>query len=782
MKLKNTFLLCSFALCAALSHAQSLTQTIRGTVSDKNLMLPIAGARVIVDNDSSLCDTTDANGLFEIARVNLGRHKITATHFNYAETSLPDVLLNSGKELVLNLLMEENITKISGASVRSKANKIKPINDMAVVSSRTFSVEETQKFAAAINDPGRMATSFAGVIGADDGNNTIVIRGNSPAGMLWRMEGIDIPGPNHFSSFNGTGGGISILSAQLLSNSDFMTGAFPAEYGNALSGVFDLKLRKGNNKKREYTLQAGFLGIDFATEGPLSKKGGSYLVNYRYSTLGLIQKMGINITGSTTLFQDLSYNVALPKSKAGQFTFFGFGGLSNQYQYAEKDSLKWKTRMDRYNMIYNTNTAATGITHQIPLGKNTTLRQVLLYSVNTIKDRGEYYENDYTRTYTHWRNTLTNSKLSLHSSLNHRISAKVHLRAGLILNYWNYLAEQKELDTLKRLVTRLDNSGKTSYAQAYTQLKIRASKKLNFYGGVHTMYLMLNGSHSIEPRLSARYELKSKHTLTMGYGLHSQLQMPAVYFAEYTDAGGNKIYPNRDLKLSKASHYVLGYEYSINNYSRIKIETYYQSLFNIPVGADANSTYSLLNAGFGPVIQNLDNAGRGRNYGFEVTAERFLKKGFYYLVSASLYNSEYQTKSKIWYNTKFNGRHALTLTAGKEIQLKGDKKLLGLNIKTIWYGGFRENPIDLEKSRLYGVGIEDESHPFTQQLSDYFRTDIKLSYRINHKKYNSIWSLDVQNASNYKNIGGTYFDVDTETTKVWYQSPLIPVFSYKLEF
>lgn len=272
MKLKNTFLLCSFALCAALSHAQSLTQTIRGAVSDKNLMLPIAGARVIVDNDSSLCDTTDANGLFEIAHVNLGRHKITATHFNYAETSLPDVLLNSGKELVLNLLMEENITKISGASVRSKANKIKPINDMAVVSSRTFSVEETQKFAAAINDPGRMATSFAGVIGADDGNNTIVIRGNSPAGMLWRMEGIDIPGPNHFSSFNGTGGGISILSAQLLSNSDFMTGAFPAEYGNALSGVFDLKLRKGNNKKREYTLQAGFLGIDFATEGPLSKK------------------------------------------------------------------------------------------------------------------------------------------------------------------------------------------------------------------------------------------------------------------------------------------------------------------------------------------------------------------------------------------------------------------------------------------------------------------------------------------------------------------------------
>ena len=782
MKHLKSFVLLALLFSYQLSKAQVMQQTIRGTVTDKNLMLPIAGARITVDNDSSLCDTSDANGVFEIARVNLGRHKITATHFNYAETSLPDVLLNSGKELVINLFMEENITKISGASVRSKASKIKPINDMAVVSARTFSVEETQKFAAAINDPGRMATSFAGVIGADDGNNTIVIRGNSPSGMLWRMEGIDIPGPNHFSSFNGSGGGISILSAQLLSNSDFLTGAFPAEYGNALSGVFDLKLRKGNTKKREYTLQAGFLGIDLATEGPLSKKGGSYLVNYRYSTLGLIQKMGINITGSTTLFQDLSYNVYLPKYKFGQISFFGFGGISNQYQYAKKDSALWKTRMDRYNVIYNTNTAATGITHQVNLGKNTSLRQVLLYSVNTIKDRGEYYENDYTKTFTHWRNALTNGKLSLHSSLNHRINANMHLRAGILLNQWNYQALQKELDTLKRLVTRLDNSGKTNYAQAYAQLKIRASKKLSVFAGLHSVYMGLNGSYSIEPRLSARYELQSKHTLTFGYGRHSQLQMPAVYFAEYTDGSGNRIYPNKDLQLSKANHYVAGYEYSINSYSRIKLETYYQSLFNIPVGADAGSTYSLLNAGFGPVIQNLDNDGRGRNYGIELTAERFLKKGFYYLVSASLYNSEYQTKSNVWYNTQFNGRHAMSVTAGKEIRIKGDKKLLGLNIKTIWYGGFRQNPINLEQSRLYGMAIEDETQPFTQQLSDYFRTDIKISYRINHKKYNSIWSLDVQNASNYKNIGGTYFDVDTETTKTWYQSPLIPVFSYKLEF
>lgn len=781
MKRINTLLLLLLAGSLNL-QAQTLKQTIRGTVTDKNLLQPIKGVRIVIDNDSLLCDTSDANGQFEINNVVVGRHRVNAYHSTYNDAYLPDVLLNSGKELVLNIQMEEHLTVLKGFSVKAKTSKIKPINDMSVVSSRTFSVEETQKFAAAINDPARMATSFAGVIGADDGNNTIVIRGNSPAGMLWRMEGIDIPGPNHFSSFNGSGGGISILSAQLLGNSDFMTGAFPAEYGNALSGVFDLKLRKGNSKKREYTLQAGFLGIDLATEGPLSKKGGSYLVNYRYSTLGLIQKMGVVITGSTTLFQDLAFNVHFPKTKAGMISVFGFGGISNQFQNAEKDSSKWKTFMDRYNVIYSTNTGAAGITHQIPLGKRTTLRNVLLYSLNTIKDKGEYYENDYIHTYTHWKNALSNGKLALNSSINHKINSAVHLRAGLILNHWKYMAENKELDTLKRLVTRLDNSGETQYMQAYAQLKIRMNKKLNVFAGLHSMYMGLNGRKTLEPRVSARYEMASKHTFTLGYGLHSQLQMPAIYFAEYRDDQGNTVMPNRNLDMSKAHHFVAGYEYTINSSNRLKIETYYQDLFDIPVGADPNSTYSLLNAGFGPVVQSLVNAGKGQNYGVELTAERFLSKGFYYLVSASLYNSRYKTNTNTWYNTRFNGGHALTLTGGKEIKLKGDKKLLGINIKTIWYGGFRQTPIDLEKSRQYNVPVEDETKPFSISLSDYFRTDFKISYRINHKKYNSIWSLDLQNATNHKNIGGTYYDVDSESTKTWYQTPLIPVFSYKIEF
>ncbi|MEZ4804171.1 MAG: carboxypeptidase regulatory-like domain-containing protein [Bacteroidia bacterium] len=776
---KTAALICLLLTISNL-FAQGYTQTVKGVVSDKNLMNKVAGVLVIINSDSNYSAVTDVNGRFEIKNVEVGRVMVTAKHSLYSDVVIPNLLLTSGKELVVNIQMEEKITQIKGFKVKSKSNKFKAINDMSIVSARSFSVEETQNYAAAINDPARMATSFAGVVGADDGNNSIVIRGNSPSALLWRMEGIDIPAPNHFASFNGSGGGVSILSSQLLGNSDFMTGAFASEYGNALGGVFDLKLRKGNDKKREYTLQAGFLGLDLAVEGPLSKKGGSFLVNYRYSTLGVIQKLGIDIDG-LLIFQDLSYNIVLPESKLGTISFFGFGGLSSQIQKAEKDSSKWEFKSDRYNFFYGSNTGAAGMSHMMNLSKKTTWRNVILYSANIISDKGDFYKDNYNQTFTHWKNSIGNSKLAINSTVNHKINKNLYLRSGLIVNKWHYQTKQKELDSNDALHTFLDNEGNTFYLQGFAQIKARVNRKLSLYGGFHSMYLNLNKTYSIEPRFSAKYSLNRKSILSLGYGLHSQLQLPGVYFTQVTNSQGDIEYPNRSIGFNKAHHIVAGYEYVLKNQTRLKVETYYQHLFNIPVSAD-NKNYSILNSSDGIISQPLVNNGLGKNYGLEITVERSLNKGFYYMMSASIYNSLYRANNKKWYNTAYNGNHTLVLSAGKEIKLKGDKKLFGMNIKTTWYGGFRETPIDIEQSRQYQQTIRQDSKPFSTQLPAYFRTDVRFSYRINHARFNSIWSLDIQNASNRKNIGGTYFDIDKEKQSTWYQTPLIPILSYKIEF
>jgi hypothetical protein len=329
MKLK-LMLASTFSLIGLYLFGQQLTQTVRGSITDKITGEALIGAVVVLmDSDPAIGTATDVDGVFKLQSVPVGRITLYAQMLGYKPVSLQDVLVNSGKELVLQIAMEEDLNQIAEVNVTDEKDKRESINSMAGVSSRTFSVEETQKFAAAVNDPGRMAISFAGVVSGDDGNNMISIRGNSPYGLLWKMEGVDIPNPNHYSNAASSGGGISILSAQLLGNSEFFTGAFPAEYGNALSGVFDLRLRKGNNEKREFTFQAGLLGLDIAAEGPI-KKGynGSYLINYRYSTVGLLGQLGVSFGDEQINFQDLSFNLNYQGKRGGRWSVFGLGGLS----------------------------------------------------------------------------------------------------------------------------------------------------------------------------------------------------------------------------------------------------------------------------------------------------------------------------------------------------------------------------------------------------------------------------------------------------------------------
>src|SRR6185436_10491195 len=325
MIMKTKFLIALSFL--SMSLQAQYKQQLRGTVMDLMLQNPLAGATVTIPS-LNYTAVTNEEGMFRFKDLPIGSYRITITYSGFKEATLENVAVNSGKETVLNIPMETLVKTENEVLIKANSKKNKPLNDMSAVSARAFTVEETQKYAAAVNDPLRMATVFPGVLAPDDGNNSIIIRGNSPNGLLWRMEGMDIPNPNHFSSAGTSGGGISILSSQLLSNSDFVTAAFAAEYGNVLSGVFDLKLRKGNNEKREYTLQAGLLGLNAAIEGPFSKSyKGSYLVNYRYSTLELLNKIGVLPNDGSTNFQDLSYNIYLPTNKLGTFTFFGFGGL-----------------------------------------------------------------------------------------------------------------------------------------------------------------------------------------------------------------------------------------------------------------------------------------------------------------------------------------------------------------------------------------------------------------------------------------------------------------------
>ncbi|GAB3011068.1 carboxypeptidase-like regulatory domain-containing protein [Spirosoma pulveris] len=771
--------------------AQSFTQTIRGTVVDQSLQTPLPGATVTLLTSSPMKGTsTDASGQFRLTQVPVGRQTLQISVVGYKTATLQNITIDAGKELVLPISLEEAVSQLSEITVKPTLDKDKPLNEMAAVSARTFSVEETQKFAAAVNDPARMATAYAGVVGADDGGNSIVIRGNAPNGLLWRMEGVEIPNPNHFANLGAAGGGISILSAQLLTNSDFLTGAFPAEYGNALSGVFDLRLRRGNNTKREYTIQAGVLGLDVAAEGPFSKGyGGSYLMNYRYSTLGLISKLGIDIGTGDRVFQDLSFNVYLPTRKAGAFTLFGFGGLSSSKINALTDSTKWTSAYESYNENFRANTGAIGLTHTLPLGRKALLKTILLASGYENRYQSSRLEPafDYAPSQRNDESFLTQKRI-LSTTLTYKLNPRQTFRAGLIGTQLQYDLSQKSWEAdQQRLLTRIRVTDQTSTVQAFGQWNYRLSEQLTINAGLHYLHLALNGTSVFEPRGSVRWAFSPDKSISLGYGLHSQLQNPATYFVLPTTPSENMA-SNRNLGFSRSHHYVLAYDQRLNSRRdapplRLKVETYYQHLFNIPVSASQHDAFSIINLFDGLTDRSLANTGLGRNYGLELTLEQFLIQAasgnsLYFLLSSSLYNSEYQGSDQIWRSTRWNGRHAQSLLVGKE--WVSGANVFGVNLKMSYYGGYRYTPVDVAESKRLGETVFVDTQSYTRQFPDYLRPDLRLSWKKNRPRSTRTLSLDLQNFINRRNIFSYYFDPASGLVRTNYANGLIPVLSYRV--
>jgi hypothetical protein len=780
------FLIILAVLIATNLQAQTLTQTVRGTVTDKISETPLPGAAIVLVGSNPLLGTTaDADGNFKLLNVPVGKQTLKVTFVGYKEMIVPNITVNSGKEQVIKVTLEENVIQGKEVVITDKQDKNKPLNDLSVVSVRTFSVEETQKYAAAVNDPSRMVTSFTGIISTDDGNNQISIRGNSPNGLLYRMEGVEIPNPNHFSNVGTVGGGVSILSSQLLTNSDFSTGAFASEYGNVLSGVFDLRLRKGNNEKHEYTFQVGVLGIDAAAEGPFKKGyGGSYLINYRYSTLGVLSKIGVKIGDAVTTFQDLSFNLYFPTKKAGSFTLFGFGGLSKQTTEAKRDTALWDDAFMRKNSLFYANTGAVGLTHTLPINDKAYLKTVLVASGQGNGYKEETLSSDF-NPYPTYNEKFGQTKYTLSSTLTYKFNSRHSIRTGAIVNQLFYGLNQKYLnDSTNLFVTQLNSKGKTQTIQAFGQWNYRITEKLTLNTGMHFLLLTLNNTYSVEPRASLKYAINNRQSVTLGYGLHSQIQPIGVYFADFELPNGNRYRPNEKLGLSKAQHLVVGYDRMLTENLHIKVEGYYQHLYNLPVSSNPNSTFCLVNNQYGFVIDTLVNKGKGRNMGAEVTFEQFLNKGFYFLLSSSVYNSMYKAQDNVWRNTRYNGNYNFSLTAGKEFTLseKRKKRIIGINIKTLYAGGLRNTPVNVAESIARGEAVYYQDQAYTQKNKDYYRIDVRFSLKRNYKKLTSTVALDIQNVTNRQNVGGTYFDVAKGSVKTWYQTPLIPILSYRLEF
>lgn len=787
--MRSTYIAILFAmlLLPCTMMAQTPLQTVYGIVTDAESKKPLAGVLVVNIDSTALNAYTDEDGHYSIPNVPVGRRSFRFVLLGYEEAVVSEVMVLSGKQFQLNISMSEEAKQLNEVQVIYARDRSRAMNDFATVSSRNFSVEEAKRYAASVADPARMVQNFAGVSNNGDLENQVVVRGNSPKGVLWRLEGIEIPNPNHFSELGNSGGAISMLNANTLGGTDFYTGAFPPEIGNALSGVFDLSFRNGNTERAEHTICVGTLGAEIATEGPFKKgKYASYLIDYRYSTLKLIEDY-LRLQGLVPNYQDITFKVNIPTKKAGTFSMFGLGGYNTAYSDPPSDSTQWDDNRPNLKLTQKSLMGTVGFGHQYFTGSDAYVKTILSYSYDDAKkdvDTLDVLDNYAPKAVQH--SAYRNSALRLSTFYNDKLNDRHTIRTGIIAQQLNYSLNETYIDfgdkTWKNV---LDGKGGTQLYQAYLQWKYRKDEHLTFVSGLHGSYYALNGRYSIEPRIATTYQF-SKSRLALSAGMHSKPEHISTYLFQNAALGQANTYPNKNLDLLRAIHTVLAYDRMLTPKSRMKIELYYQYLYSIPVESDSNSGFSILNAEtlFSLIDSKpLVSKGTGQNYGVDVTLEKPLADDYYVLIAGSLFRSLYTTFSGETYRGHFDRGYQVNVVGGKEFNIKRrGKTIIGLNAKVLYSGGQRESPIDTAASVMEGRAQYVQGQYFTQQLPYYFRIDASSYLKFNRPKATHSIEIDLQNITNRMNLYYTAFDPRDNRVKRFNQTGFVPTISYRIDF
>lgn len=792
---------------------QQLTQTVRGRILDKYLDLPLANSVVLLSNDTAVVSAAQTNflGDFRIDHVPLGRYKLKVFHDDYRDITLPNILVHSGRETVIAIGLEESSDR---GKLRPLVRGMGALNEMATVSTRSFDVEETSRYPGTRDDPARMVANFAGVRGVDDSRNDIIIRGNAPFGLGWRLEDIDIPNPNHFAIIGTSGGGVNIISANVLGRSDFYTGAFPAEFGNATAGVFDLQMRPGNNAQHEVKGEIGTIVTEVGLEGPINRqRGSSYLTSYRRSSIELLDLIGgpgviqyARRFGVDAIphFQDGAFKVHLPLSNGDQLSVFGVGGISRIYfDESRRHPCSFSYRDHGQNVRFGTSMGVLGSHFVHKLSESAFVKTSLYVSHQGMNsDRERVYRDSLTDEVTGARPLYQHQSsiqdLGWAVRYFKKFNARHSIKTGF--QYSQYMI--RIADTLESIpISRAQTA--TGLVRSFVQWKHNFSNTVSMVAGANGLYFLLNGSWTVDPRMGITWQLTPRRSIAAGIGIHSQLQPLYLYFQETEDTEGTRHRLNESMGLTRSQHFTLSYQNVITENLVFRTEFYFQNLTQIPVEKNPTS-WSMVNQGLDFKLAfpgRLSNKGTGQNYGVEITLERTFYKGYYYHLNLSLYDSKYTGGDGVRRDTDYNGRYMANALGGREFRF-GQRHTLDISLRSTVAGGRRFTPIDLEASRVAEETVLIDSLAFTKRHPGYFRTDLKFTWRLNAPRVAHEFGLDLQNIIplrlgevddefldgcyhfplSTRNILATAYDPVSGSIRSEYQLEFLPIFYYRVHF
>lgn len=762
--------------------AQAPGATVRGHVHEALGGRPLPGAEVRLLRDSTaLHATTDSSGAFRFTDVPPGMYALAAMAVGHRRQDVAELWARSGKEELVHVELAPESHTLTTHSVMALARP-RTVSPLGV---HSFTVEQGLRTPATFYDPARMAGTFAGTAGANDQANHLLVRGRSPLNNAWLLEGVEIVTPNHLTNAGTnsdlpvlTGGGVTILSAQMLGTSHFLTGALPLAYGNALGGVFDMRLRPGNAQRREWTAQAGLIGIDLGTEGPLGKSGrASYLVNYRYSTLGILSALGVDLGDEAITFQDLSFHVALPVGERGELRVFGMGGMSSNVFEAERDTAAWEYDKDDKDITYTARMGAVGTRLRLPLGERTHLNATVAVS-ESVQEREEVVIGSDLRPGFSTVAELAEQKVSAALSVERAIGTRLRVAAGAT-------AMQRAT------ATTFDARVQGLMLRPFAGVRYALTERLRAEAGIALAHYTFNGSQAAEPRAQLAYGMRKGRQATLAYGVRSQLPAHAIMQVHFPGATAW----NERVGLTRSQDVVAGYHHTVNDKLTLRLEVYHQELMDVPQVAGSYSwpeelpPTTMVNGWDEPFRFPMTATGRATAQGAELSMDHRFANGLFYNANVSLVDSRYRTPGGTWYNTRWNTGYMANAVVGREWAKpkEGLVRTWGASLRFSLSGGQRYTPLDWQNRSGFFVPVL-AGDPYSAQLATMHRVDLRIYLKRDRTRADraggrtGMWTLDIQNMLNTRNEAFKYFDTRKGEVVTKYQLGLIPNISYRVEF
>jgi hypothetical protein len=728
------------------SHAQKIAGTVRDAIS----LDPLIGATISISAIQS-GQISDVDGTFEIDNLSSGRYSLIVSFVGYKTQQISEVWVKNGKVTTLDVLLERSASDLQEVAVYAKRATI-------TLGKIGITEEQINRYAASYNDPARVIIASPDLAVTNDQNNLISVRGLSPSLNIWKLEGSEIVNPNHLSNAGtfldqptATGGGVNILSAQMLDRSQFLYGGFSVAQGNATAGVFDMNIKKGASN-RQYTAQASLIGLDFATEGALSKNDRTtYAANYRYSFTGLLAQFGVDFGGEEIGFQDLSLSVNTQIGEKTELKFFALGGAS--YNDFEKPETIERAK-DRGDINYDSRMGAVGTSFRTGL-ENGHIGGSLVYS--GVENLREAETVDSLRVFiiglNEGKETFfedQQSTLSFNGYWMTRMFSSINSSMGLMANQYFYTAETRQtyLDGIVHESQNVNGSINQYLWRPYWNLSGVLIRNISWMAGIAMS--IIEDQTKLEPRASLTYSLAENHSLTASYGLYNQLQRPFNFYFDQTP----RPVTGTTMGFLESQRFLLNYAGEVGNISASS-ELFYYLFPKVYV--------------YDPLLpQEVETS----SYGFSLSLNKPLQNGFYIQTGGSLFNSEIGNEESA-YNTGYSVR----LTSGKEwTRMKKEaEKRFGINLRGMVQGG---RPLTVRSETIGSPFVMNEAY----RTTPYLRLDLRMIWTKVHSNWTSSIALDLQNVLNRQNEAYRYYDTYTEQVDTQYQLGLIPILTYRVEW